>query len=416
MAAVPAALGSGGMARMFPQSADGMVYLDTAATSLKPLSVVNAVDRYYRYNYSTIHRGMYPKALRTTDKYQSTRLKVHFFFKQKTAYEIIFTKGCTEGINLVALTFGDKFIGPGDEVIISESEHHSNIVPWQLLCKRRGCHLKVIPIDKDTGKLDTSSLSSLISNKTKLVAIQHKSNVTGITHPIKKVVAAARSVGAKVLLDAAQSCTDPSLNVKELDVDFASLSGHKMFGPTGVGILYGKRSLLQEMPPLHGGGDMVDRVAFNKTTFAPVPQRFEAGTPPIASVIGLGAAIDFITQVGRKKLQSHMNNMGDYARAQLKKVPGVKLLPSESSIVSFNTAHSPLDTATLLGASGFAVRAGHHCCQPLHRKFNVTSSLRLSTAPHTTTSEIDKFIASLKCVIGQLSGKKCEDNVEGKAK
>ena len=413
MAAVPAALGSSNIPSMFPQVGDSIVYLDTAATSLKPLNVVNAMDRFYRYSYSTIHRGMYPKALRTTDKYQATRRKVQSLIGAEDVNEIIFTKGCTDGINLVALTFGDKFVGPGDEIVVSESEHHSNIVPWQLLCKRRGCHLKVIPVDGKTGKLDLSNLKTLLSNKTKLVAIQHKSNVTGIMHPIKEIVSAAKNVGAKVLLDAAQSCTDVSFNVKDLNVDFASFSSHKMFGPTGVGVLYGKRNLLQEMPPLQGGGDMVDRVSFNKTTFAPVPQRFEAGTPPIASVIGLGAAIDFITQIGRQKLQGHMDAMGEYARSQLKKIPEVKILPSESSIVSFNTSHSPLDTATLLGASGFAVRAGHHCCQPLHRKFNVTSSLRLSTAPHTTTSDIDKFVASLKCVIGQLSGKKCDGNEVG---
>ncbi|KAJ9450591.1 putative cysteine desulfurase [Diplonema papillatum] len=411
MAALPAQAGSYNVAAvvgMFPQAVfdKKSVYLDSAATTLKPKQVADAVDKFYRQQYATVHRGMYPAALRATDKYHATRRKVQAFVNARHTNEIIFTKGCTEAINLIARSLGDRFVKRNDEIIISESEHHSNIVPWQLLCQRSGARLRVAPINAKTGKIDLPAFQKLVNNRTKIVAIQHKSNVTGVTQPVQQIVAAAKTVGAKVVVDAAQSCTSPQLDVEKLGCDFLAFSGHKMFGPTGVGVLYGKRELLNEMPPYEGGGDMVDRVSFEKTTFAPIPQKFEAGTPQVASVIGLGAAIDFIEGIGRENLQKYVDEIGEYTREKLRGIKGVRLFPSESSIVTITTPDSPLDTATLLGASGFAVRAGHHCCQPLHHRLGASSSLRVSIAPHTTKQDIDKLVIALKVVMQQLSVRK----------
>eukprot|EP01064_Diplonema_japonicum_P004619 TRINITY_DN13034_c0_g1_i1.p1 TRINITY_DN13034_c0_g1~~TRINITY_DN13034_c0_g1_i1.p1 ORF type:complete len:412 (+),score=112.55 TRINITY_DN13034_c0_g1_i1:37-1272(+) len=404
MAALPASKGLGNVAGMFPQVCGDtkFTYLDSAATTLKPKIVADTIDKYYRQQCATVHRGMYPLALKATDKYQQTRRKVAAFIGARDSQEVVFTKGCTESINLVAQSFGTAFVKKNDEIIITESEHHSNIVPWQLLSQRTGCKLRVVPMNPKTGHLDYEYLRRNISPLTKLVAVQHKSNVTGVTHDIQKISEMAKKHGAKVLVDAAQSCATNDIDVQRMGVDFLALSGHKMFGPTGIGVLYGKRELLNSMPPYQGGGDMVDRVNFEKTTFAPIPQKFEAGTPLISSVIGLGAAVDFIESLGRKGIRAYVDELGNYARKKLTEISEVKLLPSESSVVSFTTARSPLDAATLLGETGFAVRAGHHCCQPLHQKLGISSSLRVSVAPYTTKADIDKFVAALKDVLKQL--------------
>eukprot|EP01062_Namystynia_karyoxenos_P060040 TRINITY_DN5150_c0_g1_i1.p1 TRINITY_DN5150_c0_g1~~TRINITY_DN5150_c0_g1_i1.p1 ORF type:complete len:485 (+),score=133.74 TRINITY_DN5150_c0_g1_i1:68-1456(+) len=391
------------VAREFPQVTPGQVYLDSAATTLKPGCVVDAMSRFYRLQYASVHRGMYPQALKATDRYHGAREKVQRLLNARTPEEVVFTRGCTEGINFVARSFGDRFVSEGDEVVVSESEHHSNLVPWQMLCARKKARLRVIPVTAD-GSIDTDALGKVLSDRTRIVAIQHRSNVTGVTHPVEQIAQLARAKGARVLLDAAQSCLDPGLDVSKLGVDFVTFSGHKMFGPTGIGVLWGRREVMEQLPPPQGGGDMVDHVDWARTTFAPLPQRWEAGTPPIAEAIGLGAACDWVTKIGRSQLHAYLNGLGEYARGVIRGVPGVHMLPGRGNVVAFTVpGQSPLDAATLLGASGFAVRAGHHCCQPLHRRLGTPSSVRVSVGPWNSKKDIDAFAASLRAVLARLS-------------
>lgn len=381
------------------------IYFDSAATSQKPKMVIDTLSHFYGRENATVHRGVYHLAASATEKYNSVRRKVASFLGARDSTEIVFTRGTTESINLVASSFGE-LLEEGDEILISEMEHHSNIVPWQLLCKRKKLTLKVIPINEDT-ELDLDAFEELLSHRTKLVAITHIANATGTINPIPFIAKKAHHFGAKVLLDAAQSAAHIPLNVQELDVDFLAFSGHKAFGPTGVGVLYGKYELLDQMPPFQSGGDMIDRVSFGNTTFQNPPLKFEAGTPLIAQVIGLGAALDYIQELGLENIQAHEHQLLAYATEKLNHVPGLRIIGTakeKGSIISFilNGLHH-LDLATFLDLQGIAIRSGHHCAQPLLERFGLTGTCRLSFAPFNTADEIDHFLEALNKGIKTLS-------------
>jgi cysteine desulfurase / selenocysteine lyase len=378
----------------------GLVYLDSAATSLKPSCVIDTMSEFYRTSYATVHRTAYSLSLEATQRYSQVREKARAFINASSTDEIIFTRGTTEGLNLIAHCYPIK---AGDEIIISGQEHHSNIVPWQLLCERLGAHLKVIPLHPD-GQINLAKFHALLTPRTKLISIVHVSNVLGIVNPVEEIIAAAHAIGAHVVLDAAQSAVHLPIDVQSLCCDFLVFSSHKIYGPTGVGILYGKKSLLQMMPPYQGGGDMIQTVTFEKTTYQEPPLRFEAGTPMIAEVIGLGAALDYITSQSRQALVEHEKTLIDLALQNLP--PEAQILgPRENrtSLITFQIpgAH-PLDLATLLDLQGIAVRSGHLCAQPLMRHFGLTSALRLSIAPYNTAEEILYFCEALKKVVSKL--------------
>jgi cysteine desulfurase/selenocysteine lyase len=383
-----------------------LVYLDSAATTLKPKAVIDAISDFYSDHYGTVHRAVYQLASESTTNYDAIRVKVQHFLHAKSCDEIIFTKGTTEAINLVAFSFGEAFVQPGDEILISAMEHHSNIVPWQLLCERKKAHLKIIPLLLN-GELDLAAYEKLLSSRTKLVSIAHISNVLGIVNPLKTIITAAHQKGAKVFVDGAQSAPHLKIDVQELDCDFFAFSGHKIYGPTGIGILYGKKELLESMPPYQGGGDMIQTVTFEKTTFQPSPLRFEAGTPMIAEVIGLGAAIDYIESYGLDKIHAYETTLMQHALKQLVKIKGIHILgpiENRTSLITFNIEGiHPLDVATLLDLQGFAIRSGHLCAQPLLQHFDTTSALRLSLASYNTIEEIDHFWASIENAMAALT-------------
>ena len=382
-----------------------LIYFDNAATTQKPVAVLDAIQNYYEKDNSNIHRGAHTLADRATRQYEETRESVRTLLNAREAAEVIFTKGTTESINLVAKTFGSKFIQKGDEILISTLEHHSNIVPWQMLCEQNGAILKVIPIT-DSGELILEEFEKLLSNKTKLVSIVHASNALGTINPVKTIIAAAHAVGAKVLLDGAQSASHLEVDVQELDCDFLAFSAHKLYGPTGLGVLYGKRALLEEMPPFLGGGEMIREVTFEKTTFNTIPFKFEAGTPSIAEVIAFKPALDFIFTTGKKQILAHENDLLDYATGILRDVKGlipVGTAPEKVAVFSFNIqSMHPYDVGQLLDAKGIAVRTGHHCTQPLMRRLGLEGTVRASFAVYNTRAEVDVFaqavskIASLK--------------------
>lgn len=371
-----------------------LIYFDSAATAQKPLGVIEAMDRFYREDYGTVHRAVYALARESTTQYQQVREKVRAFLNAENQNEIIYTRGTTESINLVAYSFGKAYIHAGDEIIISENEHHSNIVPWQILCEDRGATLKVIPM-LDTGELDMDAYAALLSRKTKIVAVAHVSNSLGTVHPLKKIIPMAHACGAKVLVDGAQASAHMAVDVRGLDADFYVFSGHKTFGPTGIGILYGKKALLEAMPPYQGGGDMVKRVTFEKTTYAEPPLKFEAGTPMIGEVIGLGAAIDFLTQIGMNNIHRWEQSLLARATKMIEQIDGVRIIGTakeKGGIISFvvDGVH-PLDLGTILDLNGVAVRTGHHCAQPTMDRFCVPGTTRLSFALYNTPGEIDRF-------------------------
>ncbi len=383
------------------------IYLDSAATTHKPQSVIDAMTRFYAESYGTVHRAIYHLAAQATSHYETARESVRKFLGAKHREEIIFVKGTTEGINLVAHSFGKAYIKPSDEIIISETEHHANIVPWQLLCQERGAVLRVVPVD-DRGDLILEQYEKLLSEKTRLVSIAHIANATGATHPVEEIIQMAHAKGAFVLLDAAQSAAHTPLDVSSLDVDFLVFSGHKALGPTGIGVLYGKKHLLDEMPPYQTGGDMIDTVRFDKTSFQPPPLRFEAGTPNIAGVIGLGAAISYIEQIGREKIRAYEELLTEHACRRLESIPGVRLIGMprhRAPIISFvcKDAH-PLDVGTLLDLKGVSMRTGHHCAQPTMARFGVSSTIRLSLAVYNTIEEIDLMSAALEETLLLLRG------------
>ena len=382
-----------------------LIYFDNAATTQKPVAVLDAIQQYYEKDNSNIHRGAHTLADRATRQYEETRESVRSLLNAREAAEVIFTKGTTESINLVAKTFGSKFIQKGDEILISTLEHHSNIVPWQMLCEQNGAILKVIPIS-DSGELILEEFEKLLSSKTKLVSIVHASNALGTINPVKSIIAAAHAVGAKVLLDGAQSASHLEVDVQELDCDFLAFSAHKLYGPTGLGVLYGKRELLEEMPPFLGGGEMIREVTFEKTTYNTIPFKFEAGTPSIAEVIAFKPALDFIFTTGKKQILAHENDLLDYATGILREVKGlipVGTAPEKVAVFSFNIqSMHPYDVGQLLDAKGIAVRTGHHCTQPLMRRLGLEGTVRASFAVYNTRAEVDIFaqavskIASLK--------------------
>jgi cysteine desulfurase/selenocysteine lyase len=371
-----------------------LIYFDNAATTQKPQSVLDALTRYYNHDNSNIHRGAHALADRATRYYEETRETIKDFIHAREAAEIIFTKGTTESINLVASTFGRKFIEKDDEILISTMEHHSNIVPWQMLCEEKGAILKIIPIS-ESGEILYEEFEKLLSPKTKLVSIVHASNALGTINPVRKIIQAAHSIGAKVLLDGAQSTSHLEVDVQELDCDFLAFSAHKLYGPTGLGVLYGKREILEAMPPFQGGGEMIKEVTFEKTTYNEIPFKFEAGTPNIADVIAFKSSLDFINGLGKKAIKSHEDELLAYANEKMREIKGfipVGTAPEKVSVLSFNiNGMHPYDVGMMLDANGIAVRTGHHCTQPLMKRLGLEGTVRASFAVYNSKSEIDSM-------------------------
>lgn len=382
-----------------------LIYFDSGATAQKPQAVIDTITDFYQDHYGTVHRAVYQLAVHATEEYQKVRQKIAKFLNAAKPEEIIYARGTTEAINMVAYTFGKAFVKPGDEILITEMEHHSNIVPWQLLCEDRGAVLKVVPMN-DRGELDLNSFKKLLSNKTKLVAVAHISNSLGTLNPIKEIVQMAHEKGAKVLVDGAQSAPHMKVDVQALDVDFFVFSGHKMYGPTGIGILYGKEQLLNAMPPYQGGGDMIDKVTFEKTTYNVLPMKFEAGTPMIAEVMGLGAAIDYVNAIGIENIERWEKTLLDYATKRLLEIPGLRIIGTaakKGAIISFfiDGIH-PLDVGTMLDLQGIAVRTGHHCAQPVMQHFGIPGTTRASFGLYNNKGEIDRFVDALKSIAATL--------------
>jgi len=379
-----------------------LCYLDNAATTQKPQQVLDTLNKYYTSMNSNIHRGVHYLSEAATDAYEKARVKVKNFINAKSEKEIIFTRGTTEGINLVSNSYGRKNIKEGDEIIISNMEHHSNIVPWQLLCNEKKAKLKIIPID-DNGEIIFDEFLKLISNKTKLISVVYVSNSLGTINPVKQIIEAAHKNNIPVLLDAAQSVNHLPVDVQKLDCDFLAFSGHKLYGPTGIGVLYGKENILESMPPFMGGGDMISKVTFEETTFNELPFKFEAGTSNIAGAIGFGAAIDYVTSIGIDKIAVHEGALLDYATQRLKEVPGLAILGNakhKSAVISFifDNIH-PHDIGTFLDYEGIAVRTGHHCTQPVMERYNIPATSRASFGLYNTLEEVDILVDALKKVI-----------------
>lgn len=375
-----------------------LVYLDTAATSQKPLQVIEAIDHYYRFENANVHRGVYGLSERATEAYEGAREKVRAFINARATTEVVFTRGTTESINLVASSWGRMVLNPGDEIIISEMEHHSNIVPWQLLRDQLGIRVQVLRMN-NLGEVCLNALKNLLTPKTKLLAITQMSNALGTINPVKEMIALAHQVGAKVLVDGAQSVAHMPVDVRDLNCDFFAFSGHKMYGPTGIGVLYAKESILEAMPPYQAGGDMIYSVTFDKTEYNVLPYKFEAGTPHIAGAIGLGAAVDFINQVGREAIAAHETELLAYATEQLLTISGLTIIgqaANKGGVISFviEGAH-PHDLATLMDQDGIAVRASHHCAMPVMQHFKVPATVRASFGIYNNQADIDKLVASI---------------------
>jgi cysteine desulfurase/selenocysteine lyase len=377
-----------------------LVYLDNGATTQKPQSVINAMMHFYECDNANVHRGVHALSQRADRAYEAVRQKVQRFIHAKHREEIIYTYGTTDAINLLAHSLGD-LLSAGDEIIVSEMEHHANIVPWQMLCERKNVVLKVIGVNDD-GTLNLDQYRSLLSDRTKMVSVCHISNVLGIKNPVKEMIAMAHEKGAYVVIDAAQSIAHTPIDVQDMDCDFLVFSGHKMYGPTGVGILYGKKALLEKMPPYRGGGAMISEVRFEKTTYNVLPYKFEAGTPAISAVIGLGAAIDFIQDIGLAKMEAYEHELSIYLWDALRDVPGIKILGDFNDrvpIVSFTmkAAHAH-DVATILDRKGVAVRAGHHCAMPLMERYGVMATTRACASIYNSTEDIDRLVQALVAV------------------
>lgn len=376
-----------------------LVYFDNAATAQKPQQVIDALVSYYTGYNANIHRGLHTLADEATAAFEATRHAVQGFIGAAHPEEIIFTKGTTESINLVAQSWGNAFLHEGDEIIISSLEHHANIVPWQMIAEKRGAALRVIPMD-DHGTLDMNAFATLLSSKTKMVSIIHVSNALGVINPVEEIIRLAHAQGAHVLIDGAQSSVHLDIDVQQLDCDFYVFSGHKIYGPTGTGILYGKKALLEAMPPYQGGGEMISEVTFEKTTYNALPFKFEAGTPNIADFIALKSAIEFIEETGKSAIRDHENRLLAYASEKLKAIDGVKIIgdvANKVSVISFvvDGVH-PQDLAILLDNQGIAVRTGHHCAQPLMQRLCIPGTTRISFAAYNTLAEIDVFIQALE--------------------
>ena len=375
-----------------------LIYFDNAATSQTPNQVIDAISNYYKENNSNIHRGLHSLSADATNKYENSRSIIKNHFGAAHEHEIIFTSGTTHGINIISSGL-EKSISSKDELIVSEMEHHSNIVPWQMLCEKTGSKLKVLPINDD-GTLDMDEYNSLLTPKVKFVFINHVSNTLGIVNPLKEIIDLAHKNGSKVLVDGAQGAAHFKINLQELDVDYYVASAHKLCGPTGVGFLYGKSELLNSLPPYQGGGEMISNVTFNKTEYADLPHKFEAGTPNIAGVIGFGAAIDYMNSIGFNNIEVYEKELLDYATEKLKKIDNIKIygdINNKISVISFNIGnHHPSDIGSILDQYGIAVRTGQHCTQPIMDHFNIPGTVRASFSFYNTKSEIDLFIDAVK--------------------
>ena len=383
-----------------------LVYMDTGATSQKPQSVIDALVRYYTEDNSNVHRGVHTLSQRATEDYDAARSTARQFLNAASDQEIIFVKGTTDGINLVAHSYGRQHLGPGDEIIISTMEHHSNIIPWQVLCQENGAHLRVIPIN-DEGELLIDEYESLLTPRTKLVSITHVSNVLGTINPIEQIVEMAHSRGVPVLVDGAQAAPHMAVDVQKLGCDFYVFSGHKLYGPTGIGVLYGKFDLLEAMPPYQLGSDMIKSVTFESTIYNDLPYKFEAGTPHIAGVIGLGAAIDYVSDIGMDCIDTYEHGLLEYGMECLSSIGGVQIIGTaseKSAILSFvmDGIH-PHDIGTILDTEGIAIRTGHHCAQPLMDRFGVPATARASLAFYNTRDEIDVLVKGIDRVLEVFS-------------
>jgi cysteine desulfurase/selenocysteine lyase len=379
-----------------------LVYLDNASTTQKPQVVIDRIGRFYRDENANVHRGLYELSERATDAYEGARHAVRGFVNAADRREIVFTRGTTESINLVAQSYGGSHVGPGDEVVVSVLEHHSNIVPWQMLCDRRGARLRVVPIT-DAGEVDLEEYARLLGERTRLVSIAHVSNALGTINQVRTIADLAHRQGSVVLVDGAQAVAHMPVDVEAIGADFYAFSGHKMFGPTGIGVLYGRRALLDAMPPYQGGGDMISSVSFEATAYQEPPHRFEAGTPAIAQAVGLAAAIDYLSRVGLERIGRHESALTARATAALAEIPRVRIVGTpgqRAGIVSFvvDGVH-PHDVATILDRAGVAVRAGHHCCQPLMARLGLPATVRASFALYNTREEIDALAAGLRSVL-----------------
>lgn len=379
-----------------------LVYLDNAASTHKPRQVIENIRRVYEEEYSNVHRGVHSLSQGCTELYEGARKTVQAFINAKHEREIIFVRGTTEAINLVAQTYGRANIGAGDEILISAMEHHSNIVPWQMLCEQTGAILKVAPIDM-RGELLMDEFEQLLSARTKLVAVVHMSNALGTLNPVEQIISLAHARGIPVLLDGAQASAHMAVDVQALDCDFYAFSGHKLYGPTGIGVLYGKEALLNAMPPYQGGGDMIRRVTFEKTEYSPLPAKFEAGTPNIADTIALGAALNYLTELGMDRIAAHEQRLLDYATAQALDIPGLRIIGTaeqKGAILSFTLDRiHPHDIGTILDHLGIAVRAGHHCAMPVMDFFAVPATARASFGLYNTLEEVDVLIGGIRKVI-----------------
>jgi cysteine desulfurase/selenocysteine lyase len=378
-----------------------LAFLDSGASAQKPIQVLDRMDRAYRSEYANVHRGAYTLSQLATDNYENARITVANFLNAKTPDEIIFTRNVTAAINLVAYSYGRTFLRAGDEIIISHMEHHANIVPWQLLRDAIGIEIKVVPID-DRGNFLMEEFEKLLGPKTKLVTITQVSNVLGTILPIKEIVQQAHNIGAHVLIDGCQGIVHEGVDVQELDAEFYAFTGHKLYGPSGIGVLWGKLDLLNEMPPYEGGGDMIENVTFEKTTYREAPARFEAGTPPIVEAVGLAAAIDYVTNIGLEKIANHESKLLTYATNELAQIDGLRIIGQadhKAPIISFvlDGVH-PHDIGTIIDSKGVAVRAGHHCAQPLMDRYELAATARASLAMYNNTDDIDQLVGALNYV------------------
>ena len=375
-----------------------LVYLDSAATTQKPRQVLDALARYYAHSNANIHRGVYVLSEEATAAYDGARKKVQHFINARSCREVVFTRNSTESINLVAQSFGRQNIGPGDEILITHMEHHSNIVPWQLLCEQTHARLRVAPID-DHGELLMDEFERRLNAKTKLVAVVHLSNSLGTINPVSEIIEMAHRRSVPVLIDGSQAAYHMPVDVQALDCDFYVFTGHKLYGPTGIGVLYGREALLDSMPPYMGGGDMIRSVTFEKTTYADLPNKFEAGTPHIAGAVGLGAAVDYITEIGFDKITAHEKDLMEYGTAALSEIPGLRIIGTarhKASVLAFvlKGAH-PHDVGTIVDMEGVSIRTGHHCTQPVMERFGVPATARASVAMYNTRKEIDQLVHAL---------------------
>jgi cysteine desulfurase/selenocysteine lyase len=383
-----------------------LVYLDNAATTQKPKQVLDALADYYEHSNANIHRGIHHLAEKATASFEDTRRRVQKFINAPLAEQVIFTYGTTDSINLVAQTYGRRFLSEGDEIIISTMEHHSNIVPWQMLCEEKGCILKVIPINED-GELLMDEYEKLLTERTKIVSVVHVSNALGTINPVKTIIEKAHAVGAVAFIDGAQSSSHLTIDVQDLDCDFYSMSLHKIYGPTGMGVLYGNKDILDAMPPYRGGGEMIKEVTFAKTTYNELPYKFEAGTPNIADVVAAKFALDYVDALGKENIAAHEDDLLKYASEALFDIEGLRIIGNAKekvSVISFviDGIHHQ-DIGVLLDQQGIAVRTGHHCTQPLMQRFGITGTTRASFAVYNTIEEVDRFIAGLTKVKKMLS-------------